>query len=298
MIKRVLRVALLCLCAYILLGLLLPPLFRPETDESALVIQDTAGAPHVLALETNEEALEWRLRVIESAEEELVLSTFKWEDDETGRAVMAAVYDAAERGVHVRILIDGMNGQLRLSSSEAFHALAALENVEVRYYNPVNILKPWLLNYRLHDKYIIADGSAYILGGRNVNDLSLSGNADANADRDVLVYETEPGEDTSLAQLMAYSEQVWDMDCVKEVSWSPSDKRLTQGVSELEAARMEATAADFEASTLEAASVTLLSNPAEAGTKAPVLFESLCAVMAEGEDVVIQTPYIICTRGM
>ncbi len=132
MIKRAPRVALLCLCAYILLGLLLPPLFRPETDEASLAIQETAGTPRVMALETNEEALQWRLRVIESAEEELVLSTFKWEDAVTGRAVMAAVYDAAERGVHVRILIDGMNGQLRLTFSDAFHTLAALENVEVR----------------------------------------------------------------------------------------------------------------------------------------------------------------------
>ncbi|MCD7845255.1 MAG: phospholipase D family protein, partial [Oscillospiraceae bacterium] len=291
---RIFRWAVLGVLAYMLLGLLIPPLLRPETEEADLVTEAAAGSPRVLALETNREALEWRLRVIESAEEELVLSTFKREDDETGRAMMAAVYDAAERGVHVRILIDGMNGQLRLTFSDAFHALAALDNVEVRYYNPVNVLKPWLWNYRLHDKYIIADGSAYILGGRNVNDLSFSENADANADRDVLVYETEPGADTSLAQLMAYFEQVWDMDCVREVSYAASE----EGTAALESARLTVTAADFETSTLEADSVTLLANPAQAGTKAPVLFEALCQVMEAGQDVVIQTPYVICNTAM
>ncbi|MCD8117648.1 MAG: phospholipase D family protein [Oscillospiraceae bacterium] len=298
MIKRVLRVAVIVLCVYVLLGVLIPPLLRPEAEADALAIGETAGTPRVISLETNEEALQWRLQVIGEAEEEIVLSTFKWEDDTTGRAVMAALYDAAERGVHIRILIDGMNGQLRLTSSEAFHALASLENVEVRYYNPANILKPWRLNYRLHDKYIIADDTVYILGGRNVNDLSLSENEDANADRDVLVWETEPGTDTSLAQLMAYFEQVWDMDCVKAVSYHTSDEQLARGLSQLEAARMEYQTEDLETATLEADSVTLLSNPAQAWTKAPVLFESLCQVMEAGENVVIQTPYIICGRQM
>ena len=44
------------------------------------------------------------------------------------------------------------------------------------------------------DKYLIADDYAYILGGRNTNNLFLGNYADSyNEDRDILVYETFSG---------------------------------------------------------------------------------------------------------
>ncbi len=42
-----------------------------------------------------------------------------------------------------------------------------------KLYNPINLMTPWKINYRLHDKYLIVDGKQYLLGGRNTNDLFL-----------------------------------------------------------------------------------------------------------------------------
>lgn len=140
------------------------------------------------SIEDTDSALLWRLQLIESAEREVIFSTFDLRADGSGQDLMAALYGAAQRGVRVRVIVDGLNGFLHLQNSGVLRALAAEENVEVRFYDPIDLLRPWKLNYRLHDKYLIADGSKYILGGRNSNDLFLgSYQENQNIDRDVLV---------------------------------------------------------------------------------------------------------------
>lgn len=100
--------------------------------------------------------------MIESAQQEIILATFDWRDDNSGRDMMAAMQGAADRGVHIRILVDGLAGTVYLRGNGSFRALAAMPNVEVKLYNPVSLLKPWKLNYRMHDKYLIVDNTAVI----------------------------------------------------------------------------------------------------------------------------------------
>lgn len=292
--RRAAQAALLCAALYLVLGFLLPPLFR-QTGEVPSP-EEASGGARVLSLDENGEALQWRLQAIGQAQEEIVLTTFKLEDDGAGRAVMAALREAAEDGVQIRILIDGLNGLLHLWGSETFHALASMENVQVRFYNPVDLLTPWRLNYRLHDKYLIVDDTIYITGGRNTNDLSLAESPEANRDRDILVYETEPGDDTSLSQLRDYFETVWAIS--EEKTYRRSAAHLAAGFSQLTAAYTPPEEADLFAATVEAVSVTIASNSAQAWNKAPDLWQYLCTLMEAGTDITIQTPYVICSRPM
>ncbi len=190
MIRRLVGVCagvLLCCFLYVLLGVLIPPLFQQSAEAVQTPTLSSAASERVLCVDDNQEALLWRLRLIEEAQEEIILSTFDWRDDDSGQAVMAALLEAADRGVQVRILVDGMNTFLHLRGSAHFQALAASSNVEIKLYNPVNLLKPWTLNYRLHDKYLIADRTAYLLGGRNTNDLFLGETTQSsNIDREIL----------------------------------------------------------------------------------------------------------------
>ena len=58
--------------------------------------------------------------------------------------------------MEVQVLVDGLNGGGRpLSSSDLFCQLAAHENVEVRLYNPLNLLAP--LENQLPDARQIPD---------------------------------------------------------------------------------------------------------------------------------------------
>ena len=71
----------------------------------------------------------------------------------------------------------------------------------------------------MHDKYLIADDTAYILGGRNSNNLFLGAYRDTyNIDRDLYVLErTEKNasdvmqkkERNSLQDIKAYFEKIW-----------------------------------------------------------------------------------------
>lgn len=76
-----------------------------------------------------------------------------------------------------------------------FLYLAGMENVEIKVYNPVRLWKPWGFMGRLHDKYLLVDDSAYILGGRNTFDYFLGDQPGyKNYDWDVLVYTKESRE--------------------------------------------------------------------------------------------------------
>ena len=72
---------------------------------------------------------------------------------------------------------------------ELFYALSSHPNVEIRIYNPLNLLTPWKLMGRMHDKYVIVDEKAYLLGGRNTFDYFIGNYTDENVsyDREVLV---------------------------------------------------------------------------------------------------------------
>lgn len=90
-----------------------------------------AGQERILNIENNVDALVWRLRLIESAKENIVLATFDFRDDNSGQDMMAALLNAADRGVKVQILVDGINGTLYLRGSRNFRELTSHENVEV-----------------------------------------------------------------------------------------------------------------------------------------------------------------------
>ena len=287
---------------YVLICLVVPPLFhRPTGESEAPPPPECAAQERVLCIDQNGDALLWRLRLIEAARERLVLTTFDFRDDHSGQDMMAVLLHAAQRGVRVQILVDGMNGTLWLPGSENFQELAAHENVEVKLYNPITLLKPWMNNYRMHDKYLIADDFAYILGGRNTDDLFLGEYVDTyNEDKDILVYETVPGEGNSYQQLLDYFEQIWELPCCKPYQGrGEGGTYLEAHYQALRETYPQAfSAPDSEGVTLETNEVTLYTNPIEPENKQPRLWDRLVEEMKQGDDVVILTPYIICSRSM
>ena len=65
---------------------------------------------------------------------------------------------------------------------------------------------------RLHDKYLIADETAYIIGGRNSFSYFLGEwPGHKNYDRDVLVYNAGVSESSSLYQVEAYFNEIWNL---------------------------------------------------------------------------------------
>ena len=70
------------------------------------VVETVARQNWQIPLNTGRDALEWRLRAIDSAVGSLDLQTFLWLDDTVGNLFKERILKAADRGVKVRILID------------------------------------------------------------------------------------------------------------------------------------------------------------------------------------------------
>lgn len=245
-------------------------LFDPQECYS-----EEPGKERAAYITDNTEALEYRLKMIREAKEEVIVSTFDFNADTGGKDVMSALIEAAHRNVHVRLIVDGISGFLDMLGDPYFQALASTDNIEVKVYNPVNLLKPWTMQARLHDKYVITDSSMYLLGGRNTTNLFLGDyGKHQNIDKEIFIYAKE-GESASLKQLKGYFERVWELSDSKEYLCKKKTDRVQNSLKELEERypKLEALYPDilktwdWEARTVETAKVTLLSNPIEAKTK-------------------------------
>lgn len=298
---------LLCVLFYFIGCCLLPPLLKGNAKSLDVTQQMPSTSARICVVNDNNDALLWRLRMIREAKQEIILVTFELRDDFSGRAVMAALLEAADRGVAVRVLIDGVDGFLQLHGSRNFEAFLRHSNIEVKYYNPLRVTALPRINYRLHDKYLIVDETAYLMGGRNTHDIYLgSFSEEGQIDRDVVVYEADCSGSTSLSTLRSYFEETWDMkNCVllsnrmavetQNQIWA----KLSEHLSELLASPdYHITPIDWQEETIAANSVMLLTGSPEAWNKAPVLWERLCQLMGGASDIIIQTPLIICDNAM
>ena len=129
-------------------------------------------------LDGSREALEWRLALIDSATSSIDLITYLWYPDSSGRLMLERVILAAQRGVHVRLVIDDL---LTFGQDQLLANLHDQPNIEVRLFNPWSkrslgsragemIAEMERLNTRMHVKLLVADGRATIVGGRNIGD--------------------------------------------------------------------------------------------------------------------------------
>ena len=288
---------------------------------------DEKSGERIAYIPDNTDALLYRLQMFDVAQEEIILSTFDFNCDESGKDIMAALLHAADRGVRVRVIVDGFSGLMDMKRNPYFLALASHENIELKRYNPINFLKPWNIQARLHDKYIIIDNSMYLLGGRNTMDLFLGDYSDSkNLDRELFVYNTVPAEglstenlaaeipasenlsakQSSLMQLRNYFESIWSLKESKPFLCTKKTKQIEEKSTELRNRydTLKSTCPalqeewDWMAFTIPANKITLLSNPVEAVNKEPHMWYAVSRLLKDGKNIRIYTPYIICGKEM
>lgn len=138
----------------------------------------TAKKSDFVSLHESKEAYQWRLALVDQAEESLDVQTFIWEDDEAGGLLIDRILKAANRGVKVRLLIDDF---LLAGRDNVGVLINSHPNIELRVFNPMEVRESRLafrgmevllnlarLNQRMHNKLFIADNKVGIIGGRNI----------------------------------------------------------------------------------------------------------------------------------
>lgn len=152
----------------------------PEGTRAALTTQRlTGGGAEQVALAPladGNDALGARLGMIEAAERSIDIKTFLIKPDIAGTLMWLKLYEAAERGVRIRLLYDDVFTSAR---DDQIATLNAHPNVDIRIFNPLSrnsttaanfLLDFGRVNRRMHNKAIITDGSLAIIGGRNIAD--------------------------------------------------------------------------------------------------------------------------------
>ena len=119
-----------------------------------------------------------RIFLIDYARTSLDVQYYIYENDRIGNFFTYHLMKAADRGVKVRMLIDDLTTS---GKDKKLAMLASHPNIELRLFNP-NRLRRSLRNMallfdidrlgkRMHNKALIADGAAAIIGGRNIGDV-------------------------------------------------------------------------------------------------------------------------------
>lgn len=119
-----------------------------------------------------------RVQLIDAAQRTLDLQYFIFRGDQTGRLITDALRRAAARGVRVRVLVD--DGETVAGDGQIL-ALDGQPNIEVRVFNPFVyrghsellrglefLFDASRLDYRMHNKLLVADNSVALIGGRNI----------------------------------------------------------------------------------------------------------------------------------
>ncbi len=142
---------------------------------------------------------------------------------------------------------------------------------------------------RMHDKYLIADGKTYILGGRNTYNYFLGDfPGHKNYDRDVLVVCDEPEKENSVNQLSEYFETIWNQEYS---GYFHNNKKLAN--------RKSVKNAVLELQNSYQKYFEENKETIHTGPKEPVVWYQLGELMKNAKErVKIHTPYIICNDMM
>ena len=103
------------------------------------------------------------LAAISGARHEVLIESYIWMDDETGRSILGAAAAAARRGVVVRLIMDGVGSYGTGPSAEKLMNAAGGESA---VYKPVWFMFQFRRWYeRNHRKLAVIDGTTAFIGG-------------------------------------------------------------------------------------------------------------------------------------
>ena len=134
------------------------------------------GGNRVTVLHSGEDTYPAMLDAIDLADRSVYLSTYIFESNRSGLEVVEALHRARERGVDVRVLLDGV-GELY-----TFPRLRnALRKRGIRYarFLPPRLWPPtFRINLRNHRKILVTDNRVAFVGGINIGDRHLVADTD------------------------------------------------------------------------------------------------------------------------
>jgi len=188
----------------------------------AMTGRDLLGGNRVTPLHNGEQAYPAMLEAIAAARNTVWISSYIFAGDETGRRFAQALEQAQQRGVEVRVLVDGVGELLWRPRGEP---LLRQHSVRVERFFPPRLFPPMLhINLRNHRKLMIVDGGCAFVGGMNIGDHHFARGAHRLPNAD-MQFRVEGPVATQLAQVFADDWQ----QCTEEALQTPTEAAANPG---------------------------------------------------------------------
>lgn len=276
----------------------------PEVSSSETVRETDE---RVSLVESGEEAWHIRREMITQAESSLDIATFSFQGGESVELFYGLLLEAADRGVSVRLLLDGVFHGMRLTDRRIYEVFLDHENIEIGMYEPLNLFKPWTFNNRMHDKIMIADNQVGLTGGRNIGDKYFNDTIDgASYDREIVIMGEEYRAKTLVADMADYFDELWSLPYVTKReapvptltgSWriEQTTDRLIERVENYHSSSIIIKNTDYWLEKSHAVKEGLfVHNGLERLNKEPRVWKALLNQLAlTNESVLLNSPYII-----
>ena len=147
------------------------PFANLKATVGALTNRNLATANISLPLHNGDDAYPQMLAAINHAKTTIALTSYIFRADKIGHEFIDALANAVQRGVLVRVLLDGFGGGMFLATT--YH-LFRKQGIPVARF--MNSILPWRMqfwNLRLHKKILIIDGVTAFIGGLNIADENI-----------------------------------------------------------------------------------------------------------------------------
>lgn len=256
-----------------------------------------------------------RIDLIEQAKDTIDIAYYSIDNGTMANVFLGGLINAADRGVQVHILLDGLVNNISGKLKDTIYAITNHPNMELKFYEPLNLLKPWTWNNRLHDKLIMVDDEYAIIGGRNLGDkyfIKENNETEVN-DRDVMILNTKPTQvkDSVIDVMKAYFNTLWTHDFTKYPVNKLSNRQIKKGEQQTERLsenlhQLKASHPDFfeyvfdwHKLSVPTKNITFIHNPIQRMNKEPWVWSAISDLLEDAEDSVrFESPYIIPTKKM
>ena len=179
---------------------------------------------YLMFLNNETDAATGRIKILENAKTELFISYYIFNDDATGLIAIDLLLQKKEQNpdIDIKLLIDAQGNDIDKS------LLYYLEqhDIEIKVFHPLpklfvpfkkisikNFIESWdNLNYRMHDKLIVADSREVITGGRNIENTYFNLAKKSFHDRDCYFYSKTLGN-----QVRDYFLNLWNSKHTKRL---------------------------------------------------------------------------------
>lgn len=285
-----------------------------EIDPSAYY-GNKEGPDKALIIENRPFSLDARINLIENAKLSIKIAYFAITDGIVSDVFYGQILEAADKGVVVQILFDGMGQNLIGEKDSIYWALVKHPFITIRFYEKNQPFTPWRWNNIMHDKILIVDDKYAMTGGRNLEDRFHLADYEGESveDRDVLIMRKKDRQlsESVVSQFLNYFNELWSSPYTRSLNrYVPgkfselAHKKQSEAFYNLNKLKQSEQygfhqTIDWETIALPTQKITLINNPIERLKRDPQVLKILQALFLSAEEQIIaQSPFIVPGKEM